>query len=87
MEEEKYIKWIENMVVLLSKCYQETCDMLLEKLESKETDAYLSMPTVQGLSMRIAVEKISKEAKNNGQYTSTELDDFVGRLVQSMSKQ
>jgi hypothetical protein len=84
MEEDKYVKWLENMVVLLSKCYQETYDMLLKKLESKETNAYLSMPTVQGLSMRIAVERISKEANNKGQFTSSELDDFVNRLVSNL---
>lgn len=86
IDEERYGKWLENMVILLSKCYQETYDMLLEKLKNKETNAYLSMPTVQGTSMIIAVETISKEAKNNGKYTATELDAFVKRLISSMPK-
>ena len=35
MEDSKYVEWLENLVILLAKCYQETHDMLLEKAKNK----------------------------------------------------
>ncbi|WP_024346563.1 hypothetical protein [Lacrimispora indolis] len=85
MEDSKYVVWLENMVILLSKCYQETHDMLLEKAKNKETDAYFSMPTVQGFEMGMCVDKISKKTKNEGIVTSVELDGYVNYLIEEHS--
>lgn len=84
---ETYELWLENMVILLAKCYQETHDMLLEKAKNKETDAFFSMPTVQGTSMVFAVDKISQKANNSGTYTSDELDGYVNYLIEKHSKE
>jgi hypothetical protein len=43
--------------------------MLLDKAKNKETDAYFSMPTVEGIDLVFAVDKISKKAKNDGTIT------------------
>lgn len=78
---EKYTDWLENMVILLAKCYQETHDMLLEKAKNEETDAYFSMPRVQGLDMVINVDKISQKATNKGSFTDIELEGYVNWLI------
>lgn len=80
-----YIKWLENMVILLAKCYQEIHDTLLEKAKNKETDAYFSMPTVQGFDLVMSVDKISQKAKNNGTVTSEELEGYVNYLIEEHS--
>lgn len=85
MEDSKYVEWLENMVILLAKCYQETHDMLLEKAKNKETDAYFSMPTVQGFEMVMCVDKISKKAKNDGTITSDKLDGYINYLIDEHS--
>lgn len=79
---EKYINWLENMTILLAKCYQQTHDMLLEKAKNKETDAYFSMPTVEGIDFVFAVDKISKKAKNDGTITGEELEGYVNWLIE-----
>jgi len=79
---EKYIKWLENMTILLSKCYQETHDNLLKKLQEDGNKAYFEMPTVQGFSMVMTVDKISQKATNHGNITDELLDGYTNYLIE-----
>lgn len=85
-EDSKYISYLENMVIMLSKCYQETHDMLLKKLKANETNAYMEMPTVQGTEMRISVEKIAEKAKNFGFVNAEDLDGFTEILISKYNR-
>lgn len=85
MEDSGYVEWLENMVIMLSKCYQMTHDMLLEKARNKETDAYFSMPTVQGFAMVMLVDKISQKAKNDGNVACDKLEGYVNYLIEEHS--
>lgn len=80
-ETEDYIKWLENMTILLSKCYQETHEMLLRKMK-EGNKAYLDMPTVQGFEMSMYVDKISKKALNSGTISSEKLESYADYLIE-----
>lgn len=77
----KYTEWLENMVILLAKCYQETHDMLLNKAKSKENKLYFEIPTVQGSPLVFAVRDIS-ELKTKGNVPSN-VRDYVKKLSES----
>lgn len=79
---EEYIKWLENMTILLAKCYQETHDMLLQKAKSGNK-AYFEMPTVQGFSMVMSVDKISKKAVCHGDISEEKLEGYVNYLIEN----
>ncbi|MGO5053569.1 hypothetical protein ACTQ6A_13875 [Lachnospiraceae bacterium LCP25S3_G4] len=77
----EYEEWLENMVILLSKTYQETHDMLLGKARNGETKAYFEMPTVQGYSLVMSVDKISHKAKCKGSFSEEQLDGWCNYLI------
>ena len=83
---EKYINWLENMVILLSKSYQKTHDMLLKKAKNKETDAYFQMPTVQGFALAMMVDKISQKTANEGKFSEEELEGWANWLIEKHPK-
>ena len=78
--DEEYIKWLENMVILLAGCYQQTHDMLLCKAK-EGNKAYFEMPTVQGFEMVMMVSKISK-LKPNGTINPDKLEGFTNWLTE-----
>lgn len=83
----EYIKWLENMVIMLSKCYQETHDRLLKKAVKKESDDYFLIVKVQGFDMIKAVKKISNETENRGMYKNVKLNDYVNQLIEEYNSE
>lgn len=84
--EDGYTEWLENMVILLSKTYQETHDMLLDKAKNKETNAYFNMPKIQGFEMSMTVDKISKKTENKGEISSESLEGHANWLIEKYKK-
>ena len=77
---DEYIAWLECMTILLSNCYQQTHDMLLQKMK-EGNKAYLEMPVVQGFEMSMMVDKISK-LKPDGRIMSDKLEGFTNWLIE-----
>lgn len=86
-KQKEYIDFLEQMVILLSKCYQETHDVLYEKLKNKETKVYLEVPTVQGTPLIFAIDKLSHDSINDGKINFNKLDDFIDFLIDKHKKQ
>ena len=81
---EEYINWLENMIILLSRCYQQTHDMLLKKMK-EGNKTYLEMPTVQGFEMCMMVDKIGK-LKPSGTITGEKLEGFTNWLTEKFNQ-
>ncbi len=82
---DSYTEWLENMTILLANAYQQTYDMLLEKMGNKESNLFLEMLTVQETQMVLTIEKISK-LKANGTIFPERLEGHMNWLIDKYDK-
>ena len=77
--ETEYIRFLENMVILMAGCYQSNFDVAVELI--KDSEMFMKIKTVQGYSMRRFVEKISKIELNGETIAPDMLDKAYEKLM------
>ena len=86
-ETDEYIEFLENMLIILSKCYKDTQDVLLTKLLNKETDVYLEVPAIEGSGISMFVDKISKQTSCKGLIKEDKLEGYASSLIEAYQKE
>lgn len=65
MEQEQYIKSLENLLIFMCKTYEETHQSLRELYKSEQNEAAFKVPVIQGTSNAISIGYMANLAFEN----------------------
>lgn len=91
MDDKEYIEQLENLVIFLADIYTTTSRTLEKELFEKKSDAYLRIPTIQGLRSQLAIKEIAsfneslKDDNGNVKY-QFRLDSILSNMKEKYNK-